>query len=294
MPTPGRELAGWTEQRWQAVQGAVDKALAGTARCRQVIPKGPEKIGEKAVVVPRIAAPAPGQPICYEPDVIASPIQIYADEAEILRLVEVAAAQLGMVEDQEIVQGAPPAAAPAGLLAAVLIPAAPPLVGRVPRNPALARMAASAPGNRRPPVPIPPGGAFPNGDELYASIAHAVAELEDAGRPGPCGLLVHSRLMATLRQPRVPGGVPLIQEVEGLIGSSEIVGTSALSGNPAWPNIGAILFRLEPAAMDLVHTMLPTVTVLSRANGTTDLRVEEDIVLRILDPAAVQTLAYGP
>jgi hypothetical protein len=98
--------------------------------------------------------------------------------------------------------------------------------------------------------------------------------------------------MATLRQPRVPGGVPLIQEIEGLIGSSEIVGTSALDGTFAAGNVGGILFRLEPTAMDLVHTLLPTVTVLGRTGGSTDLRVEEEIVLRVLDPAAVQPIVY--
>lgn len=71
MPTLGRELVGWTDQRWQAVQEAVEKALAGTAKCRQVVPKGPDMIGQKSVVVPSIGA-AP--PIAYGPDAIATPI----------------------------------------------------------------------------------------------------------------------------------------------------------------------------------------------------------------------------
>jgi hypothetical protein len=98
--------------------------------------------------------------------------------------------------------------------------------------------------------------------------------------------------MATLRQPRVPAGAPLIQEVEGLIGSNEIVGTSALDGFFVAGNICGVLLRLEPAAVDLVYTRRPTVTRLGRAAGSTELRVEEEIVLRVLDPAAIQSLAY--
>ena len=84
----------------------------------------------------------------------------------------------------------------------------------------------------------------------------------------------------------------MIQEVEGLIGTSEIAGTSALDGTFAAGNIGGILFRLEPAAIDLVHTQLPTITVLGRTGASTDLRVEEEVVVRILDTLAVQPIAY--
>lgn len=305
MATPGSESVGWTEQRWKAVKDAVEKTLAGTAKCRQVIPKGPEMIGEKAVVA---AVVLPGVvPITYGPDAIHTPIQVFVDsnlddphaesDAEVVALVEIAAAQLGVVEDLEIVQG-PPAPAVAGAAgaaaAAAAAAAAPP--GRVARNPALVRRAARAPALPaapvRPPTPIGAAGANPNGAQLYAAITTAVAALEGAGRPGRFGLLVHNTLMATLRQPRVPGGVPLIQEVEGLIGSSEIVGTSALDGTFVVGQICAVLLRLEPPAMDLVHTQLPRVTILGRAAGQTNLRVEEEIVLRVLDPTAIQPIAY--
>ena len=133
-----------------------------------------------------------------------------------------------------------------------------------------------------------------DGADLYTAVARAVVNLEIADRPGPCALLLHNILMATLRQPRFAGGVPLIQELESLIGSSKIAGTSALDGIPLVPRgeIGAFLFRLEPDAMDIVHTQLPTVTVLGRAAGSTHLRVEEDIVLRVLDSAAIQPIPY--
>jgi hypothetical protein len=102
--------------------------------------------------------------------------------------------------------------------------------------------------------------------------------------------------MATLQQPLVPGGVPLIQQVEGLIGSNKIFGTSALAPPPPPPppplDKCGVLLRLEPAAADLVHTQLPTVTVLGRAAGSTSLQVEEEIAVRILDPAAIQTFQY--
>jgi uncharacterized linocin/CFP29 family protein len=295
MPSAGRELVSWTVEQWKAIQEAADKALAGTAKCRQVIPKGPEKIGEKAVVVPGIGA---GAPIAYGPDSVATPVHVYVDAtlddqhganpAEVLRLVEVAAAQLGVLEDQEIVQGPPP---PAPAPARGAPPPPPPRFGRVARNPALVRVGARAAGAAAP-IAIGAGGANPTGAQLYAAITNAIAALEGVGRPGRFGLLVHNTLMATLKQPRVPGGVPLIQEVEALIGSNEIIGTSALDGTFVANAICGLLLRLEPAAVDLVHTQLPTVTVLGRAAGATDLRVEQEIVLRVLDPSAIQAIAY--
>jgi hypothetical protein len=286
MPAPGEEILGWTEERWQAVQEALEKALSNTAKCRQVIPEGPDMIGHRSVVVPNIAG-AP--PIAYGPDTIATPVQIYVDvalddqhaeiEADIIRLISAAAAQVGTLEDAEIVQGG-------------VGPVLGPGFGRVPRNVGLARLAAQAPVGAPAPVPIGAGGASPNGAQLFAAITNAVAALEAAGRAGQFALLLHNSLMAILRQPRGAGGVALIQEVEGLIGSDKIAGTSALDGTFVPPGIGAILFRLEPPAMDIVYTALPTLTVMGRAAGLTNLRVEEDIVLRILEPAAVQRIAY--
>jgi uncharacterized linocin/CFP29 family protein len=290
MPAPGREIVGWTDEHWQVVQKAVQKALAGTAKCRQAVPKGPDMIGQKSLVVPNVGAGV--VPIAYGADTIATPIQIYVDvtlddyhaesEADLIRLMSAAAAQLGMLEDQEIVQGAgppPPPPPPAGS-------------GRVARQLGLARAAAATAAGAGAAIGAAVPGSPPSGDELYRAVATAVVNLEIAGRPGPCALLLHNILMATLRQPRFAGGVPLIQELESLIGSSKIAGTSALDGTFVVGRIGAILFRLEPAAMEIVHTQLPTVTVLERAAGSTDLRVEEDIVLRILDSAAVQPIPY--
>ena len=141
MATSARDLLGWTEQRWTAVEEAARKALARTAKCRQVIPIGAEQIGAKGVVIPTIAA---GTPIAYEPDTVASPIQIFVnatlsdqnadDEAAVFRLVESAAAQLGFAEDQEVIQGPPPV--PAAPVAAVAPVPAPPQ-GRLPRTPGL-------------------------------------------------------------------------------------------------------------------------------------------------------------
>jgi hypothetical protein len=292
MPNSGQELVPWTQEQWTAIQEAVDKTLAATAKSRHVVPKGSDSNGEKAVVVPTIQA---GPPISYGPDRIVTPVHVYADatlddqhaakQADIQRLIETTAALLGGVEDQEVLLG--PAGAPAPPRAG----APPARLGRFARNGALARDGLNAAG-AAPPIPIGAGGGNPNGGQLYAAITNAVATLEGAGRPGRFGLLVHDTLMATLRQPRVPGGVPLIQEVEGLIGSNEIVGTSALDGTFNAGAICGVLLRLEPPAADIVHTQLPTVTVLGRAAGSTDFRVEEEIAVRVLDPAAIQTIAY--
>ena len=320
MATSARDLVGWTEQRWTAVEEAARKALARTAKCRRVIPIGAEQIGAKGVVIPTIAA---GTPIAYEPDTVASPIQIFVnatlsdqnadDEAAVIRLVESAAAQLGLAEDQEVIQGPPPV--PAAPVAAVAPVPAPQRPGRLPRTPGLpprARLneiaalkddedcafAGAEPFETSTAIPIFAKGVAPKAPrvaptaaEIVAAVRTAQGELETAGRPGPCGLLLHSRLFATLGD-LAPGGAPYLQQVEQCIDSSEIAGTSALDGSNVNGKVCGILFRLEPPAVDLVQTARPTVTVLGRAGGQTELRVEEDVVIRILDQLAIHHIKY--
>jgi hypothetical protein len=250
MATSARELLGWSEARWTAVQEAVDKALAQTAKCRQVIPMGPEMIGEKAVIVPTIGNAAP---LAYNADTIATPVHIYVDvtlddlhaenEADCLRLIAAGAAQLGMMEDQEIVQSAP---------AGGKTTSAPPRAARVVRNASLRRANLSTLSSV-PTSAIKAAGPTPTSTELAAVIGKAVSALENVGRPGPTGLLLHTQLLAILSQPVVAGGGPMLQPVEQLIGSSEVVGTSALDGNGTAGAVCGILFRLEPPAVDLAY-----------------------------------------
>jgi hypothetical protein len=218
-----------------------------------------------------------------------------AHPASIQNAIGSAAAQLGVIEDEEVLQGAvgaPP-------------PAAAPFLGRFARNVILARDGiAGGPGVVAALVPLPGPigigagpGVNPDGDQLNLAIINAVAALQVANRPGRLGLLVSHNLMATLQlaRPAVPGGPPLIREVEGRIGN-KIVATSALLAVPpgvgAAPGICGVLLRLDPAAADVVHTQLPTVTALGRAAGLTYLRVEEEIAVRLLDPTAIQTIQY--
>lgn len=311
MPTSTREALSWSEDRWNKTQEAIKQAVARTAKARQVVPTGPEKIGEKSVVVPQINAAAP---FAYIADLIASPIWLYVnvdvddqhidDENAVNRLVGAAAAQLGALEDIEVVQGPPP---PPGAAPAPAAPAAPlPQSGRLPRKAGLTRAQLNLPVGpaftRIPPpaggagpakaVPAPAAPSQPNGQQLLTAITTAMGQLESAGRPGQCGLLIHVNLLGVLGTPPIAGAAPLIQQVEQVIGSSEIVGTSALDGTYNPGRVAAILFRLEPTAVDLVHTMLPTLTYLGRNAGVTNLRVEEEIVVRILDQTAIHHIEY--
>ena len=114
MATSARELVGWTEQRWTAVEESTRKALARTAKCRRVIPIGAEQIGTKGVVIPTIE----GSPVAYGADTVISPKWIFVDvtlddqhaddEAAVFRLVESAAAQLGVREDKYVIQSISP------------------------------------------------------------------------------------------------------------------------------------------------------------------------------------------
>ena len=287
MATSARGLVGWSDQRWAAVQEAVSKALARTAKCRQVIPKGADQIGANTVTVPNVGA---GAPIAYGPDILITSVQVYTnaniddqhidDERAVLRLVEVSGAALGALEDQEILHGTP-APGPAVLQA-----------GRLKRTPALPSGQVVPPPARPAPTLMGAGGAAPNSLQITNAIAVAKAALETAGRPGSFGLLLHNNLVAMLKLPMSAGGAPAIQAVEEIIGSSEIVGTSALDGTYVGGQCCGVLFRLEPAAIDLVQTQNPTVTVLGRTGGITNIRVEEDIAVRVLDPTAVHYIEY--
>lgn len=291
MASSARELLGWTAQRWATAQDAVEKALARTAKCRRVVPKGPDQIGEKAVIVPNFRIQS-GSPLRYGTNGIATPVHLYVniqlddqhvdDEAAILGLIEAGASLLGALEDYEIIHGAGNAPGSSfGVRAARN------------SNPALLRgRAVRARGSGSATTLIRVGGVFPTGQEIIIAITEGIAHLETAGRPGPYGLLLHNRLLAVLRIPAVAGASPLIQQVEQLIGSSEIASTSALSAPLGSGNVCGILLRLEPAAIDLVQTQKPAVTVLGRANGETNLRIEEEIVVREADRTAVHFLRY--
>jgi hypothetical protein len=295
MANLGRELVGWTDARWRAVQGALDNLLPRTANCSRVVPRGPDRIGDKAVIVPNIVA---GPPLAYGPDVVATPVHLYMDvqlddghvddEQAIIRLIEAGASQLGALEDQEIIRGGPALGAPAP-------------VGRVERNPALQRgRIGRAPGARAGGLGTTQiaardaagRGVAPTGQQIITAITNAKAGLEAADRPGPCGLLLYTSLLATLRVPAVAGAVRLVQQVEELIGSSEIRGTSALDRTLNPGEVCGILLRLEPPAIDIVHTQKPAVTPQGRAGGLTVLRIEEEIVVRVMDQAAVHRIEY--
>ena len=300
MATAGREILGWTEQRWTAVEEAARKALARTAKCRQVIPIGAEQIGAKAVVIPRFKA---GVHIEYGPDMVVSPIQISVpatlndqtadDEAAVCRLVESAAAKLGFLEDQFVIQGIPSGSTPAHVPRNSGLQPAPSLNAEVsvPREGRFntytsigAKEAAGAKGAAG-------AKAAPTAAEIVAAVRTAQGELETAGRPGPCGLLLHSRLFAELAD-LAPGGARYIEQVERLIDSSEIAGTSALDGSNVRGQLCGILFRLEPPSVDLVQTARPSITPLGRKDGQTELQIEEDVVIRILDELAIHRILY--
>ena len=309
MANSGLEFVPWKLNQPTAIQEEIEKRLTETAKSRLVVFKGPESLGQQAVIVPMLQA---GLAIAYAPPRIVTPVHVYvdvtlddqraADPASVKRAIGSAAAQLGVIEDYEVLLGVTRAPVPP--------PPPAPSSGRFVRNAALARDSLTGPGVVLPLVPplrapiLIGAGGNPNGNQLHIAIIAAVAALEGANRPGRVGLLVSHNLRATLdlprpRAPGTPGGVvPLIQEVAGRIGN-QIVSTSALPPPPAPPPpagaapvVCGVLLRMEPAAADVVHTQLPTVTVLGRAAGMTQLRVEEEIAVRLLDPAAIQTIAY--
>ena len=290
MATSARELVGWTDQRWTAVEEAVSKALARTAKCRRVIPIGAEQIGAKGVVIPTIDGP----PMKYGEDKVISQNQIYVDvtlddqhaddEAAVFRLVESAAALLGWLEDSYVIESiAPTTKRPP--------PVFPQGSGSLLRFPELRRASLKKNQTDARKTPIGAAGAAPTAAQIVEAVRKAQGELETVPRPGPCGLLLHSRLFAMLVD-LSPGGAPYLQHVEHLIDSSEIAGTSALDGSYKAGLLCGILFRLEPPAFDLVQTARSTVTVLGRADGKTSLRVEEDVVVRILDEDAIHYIEY--
>jgi hypothetical protein len=53
-----------------------------------------------------------------------------------------------------------------------------------------------------------------------------------------------------------------------------------------------ILFTLEPPAVNIIWTQHPSVTPLGRTGGISNLRLEEDIVVEIIDQAGIRHIRY--
>jgi hypothetical protein len=291
MASSAAEQLGWSERRNVEVQQAINNALARTAKCRQVIPRGRQKLGERGVVVRTIV---PGPPFAFAADTITTPVNIWVglqiddlhmeDDSEVIDIIKTAAANLGSIEDVEIVAGA--AGVPFGGNRVPRIPAPTPRT-RLNLVPAAGGTAIAAAA----PMVAPDAGGEPTALELVTAIARGMNVLE-AGRPGEYGLLLHHRLVRTLASQWNPGGPPFFQQLPPLLGSDKIAGTNALDDTLAVGAVAGILFRLEPPAVDLVHTMPLTLSFGQRTPGQTLLRIEEDIAVRILDPLAVRHILY--
>jgi hypothetical protein len=280
------ELWRWSERRWTAVQDALSRAVTRTAKCRQALPTGPNNIGQSVLVVPNIVATV--APIIFGADTLITAVHLNADlvidgfhvddDSALILAIGSAAAQLGGLEDVEVIHG--------GAL---------PNPARVPRHVGAVRTQLNVIGAGGSTVIGAGAGVAPTGPQLLTAITTGMASLETAGRPGSCGLLLNNSLLATLGLPpiAVAGAAPFIRSVEQIIGSLQIAGTTALVGAPfVGGQVAGILFRLEPAAVDLVHTMLPTLTFTGRVGGLTTFRVEEEIAVRILDQAGVHHIVY--
>jgi hypothetical protein len=123
-------------------------------------------------------------------------------------------------------------------------------------------------------------------------VAAAMRRLEDDNRPGAYSLIIQNELLANLSLPPVAGAAPEKDAVTALIGGNQIVGTSALSRAANRNDVCGILFRFDPPAVDLVQTQLPALIKLGKNAGLTNLRIEESIAVRVLDPTAVHYLEY--
>jgi hypothetical protein len=269
------------------VQAALSTALATSAQCRQAVPEADldeAEAGRGAVAIPAVAPGGP--PFALGADDLATPVEVFVDldlserqlgdEQSILLLVRTAATELGALEDREILFG--PRRPEAG------------------RNPRYAGLTRAGIGPGAPGVPataIRMAGATPTGLEILTAISEARGQLEARNRTGTFGLLLHSELLATLRIPSVVGGSPDLEQVEQVIRSRKVAGTSELEAPGA--AVGAVcglLFRLDPPAVDLVSTEPAGLTVQGRAAGITTLRLQETCVVRFQDATAVQHITY--
>jgi hypothetical protein len=271
MTATARELVGWSEERWIALQAAVDHTLASTAKCRQVVPKGAELIGAKTVPITMVEGDSATPYILKDettaPVYLSVPLEFddqhASDEPGIQRLVESATALLGRREDTRILLAQEGAHRNAKL---------------IPWGLAISK---TFPGGQ-----VGLGSKDPDATGVLKAIAEAMGRMDGNDRPGQCGLILANRLLTKLRQPVKAGDAPPLGQAEQLIGTNEIVGTSELDGDKK-DSVCGVLFRIEPPAVDLVHTQLPTITVTERTGGMTKLNVEEEIALRVLDINAV-------
>jgi hypothetical protein len=304
----------WTNPKFL---DAINTSLTATAKCRGAFKAISQNLGTTTVIVPSIA---PGDPLAYGPDQVESAVQVYVDVnvdeqqhagdlPTVINLVSAGAAALGALEDRAIVEGVPAAAGGVPAVAG----GAPAVAGGVPAvaggAPAVAGGAPAFVGRRLRQRAIPhgslnrPAGAPSSqikvraparraGADIVRAVSDAMAELENANRPGTYSLILQYQLVSLLNLPSVAGAAPEINAISALIGGNQIVGTRALRNANNRHDVCGILFRFDPPAVDLVLTQLPALIVLGKKDGLTNLRIEESIAVRVLDPTAVHYLEY--
>lgn len=277
----------WTGQQFL---DAINTSLTATAKCRGAFKALSQNLGATTVTVPSIAA---GIPLAYGPDQVESAVQVYfdvnVDEQQhigdlptVINLISMGAAALGVLEDRAIVEGVPGVAA-----------GAPVIVGRGLRQRALPHGSLRPPGGAARTQISPARANVPlTGADIVRAVSQAIAALENVNRPGTYSLILQNRLVSLLNLPAVAGAAPEINAISALIGGNQIVGTSALSNAANRNDVCGVLFRFDPPAVDLVQTQLPALIVLGKNAGLTNLRIEESIAVRVLDPTAVHYLEY--
>jgi hypothetical protein len=274
----------WKDQKFI---DAIQKSLADTANCRRLFPQPLNP--QPGAVVTSVTVPtmAPGPPLSYGPDQVESTVQVFidvdvdeqqhaGDMPTVINLIAAGGTALGALEDKTILQGTG-GAKPAGRARQAKLP-----VGSLHKVKGAGSTAIGAAAAHK----------RPTGTEITRAVSTAMAELENADRPGIYGLILQNELLATLKLAVVAGGGPEINAVEQLIGGNQIAGTSALDRTFTKGEVCGVLFRLSPQAVDLVQTQAPSLKVLGKTKGITNLRVEEDIAIRVLDPEAVHYLEY--
>jgi len=251
---------GWTADKWDQLENQARETVNRHAHLRQVIPRAPDMPG--AYIVPTLTQPARGgSPISIEITSAAPPTpqevpfslgaQQSADLDIAMRLVERAARTLAFFEEKDLYSGLSGSGSAVGI----------DVVSGEPLSAAVVRL-----------------------------VVNGVNELNANGTPytGPYCLAAEPAFFSAIAVPspgHPRGAFPIL---ETLLGEGSRILHVPLQNNEGQGR--AILFSMDPFAMDLVFVEAPTIALLGLNNGAMNLQLQERYRLRIIDKAAIRTL----
>jgi uncharacterized linocin/CFP29 family protein len=269
--------SGWSSDKWDQLEARARSTFEHHAHLRKAIPRGPDMLDAYVVEQPKRSEDDAGLSVAIESASVPTTIRVrftlmsnqLGDDGLAERLVDRAARVLAVAEDWALYHGK------AATTPHVEIQHASQGLRDLDSNPSLAASAAEA-------------------------VADGMLALQQNGAPyvAPYALASEPRFWRAIALPSDERPRGLVGQVEALLGHGsrlmtipEMAGANETSNEPKRSG-RAVLFATDPFALDLVVVEPPAIALDCYSNGGLRLYLEEKFLLRVIDRAAMRTLAF--